>query len=89
MKNFNILGIFKFLGKSVLQVPDTGTQVLDNTRPFSCPSIVSIWIKLARSKEHKYHIFRQYWYTRNIPVFNNTGTFQYLGPQVYFSHIFF
>ena len=28
----------------------------------------------ACSKEHKYHIFGQYWYTRNVPVFNNTGT---------------
>ena len=26
----------------------------------------------------------QYWYTRNVPVFTNTGTFQYLGPEVYF-----
>ena len=47
-------------------------------------SIVSFWITLAHSKEHKYHIFRQYWYTRNVPLFTNTGTFQYLGPQVYF-----
>ena len=39
--------------------------------------IVSSWITLACSKEHKYHIFRQYWYTRN-------GTFQYLGHEVYF-----
>ena len=28
-------------GKSILQVPDTGTRVLDNTRPFLCSSIVS------------------------------------------------
>ena len=72
------------MGKSKLQVPDTGTRVLDNTRPFLHSSIVSFWITPARSKECKYHIFRQYWYTRNVPVFNNTGTFQYLGPEVYF-----
>ena len=72
------------VGKSILQVPDTGTRVLDNTKPFLYCSIVSFWITLAHSKEHKYHIFRQYWYTRNVPVFTNTGTFQYLGPQVYF-----
>ena len=32
----------------------------------------------------KYHIFGQYWYTKNVPVLTNTGTFQYLGPEVYF-----
>ena len=74
----------KNLGKSILQVPDTGTRVLDNTRPFLRSSIVSFWITPARSIERKYHIFRQYWYTTNVPVFNNTGTFQYLGPEVYF-----
>ena len=26
------------------------------------------WITLAGSKESKYHILRQYWYTRNVPV---------------------
>ena len=72
------------LGKSILQVPDTGTWVLGNTRPFLCSRIVSFWITPARSKERKYHIFRQYWYTKNVPVFTNTGTFQYLGPEVYF-----
>ena len=72
------------LGKSILQVPDTGTRVLDNTRPFLCSSIVSFWITLACSKERKYHIFGQYWYTKNVPVLTNTGTFQYLGPEVYF-----
>ena len=71
-------------GKSILQVPDTGTRVLDNTTLFLRSSIVSFWITLARSKERKYHIFSQYWYTRNVPVFTNTGTFQYLGPEVYF-----
>ena len=70
----------------ILQVPDTGTRVLDNTRPFLCSSIVSFLITPTRSKERKYHIFRQYWYTRNVPVFTNTGTFQYLGPEVYFFH---
>ena len=29
------------LGKSILQVPDTGTRVLDNTRPFLRSSIVN------------------------------------------------
>ena len=59
-------------------------QILDNTRPFLHSSIVSFWITPACSKERKYHIFRQYWYTKNNPVFTNTGTFQYLGPEVYF-----
>ena len=54
------------LGKSILQVPDTGTRVLDNTRPFLCSSIVSFWITPAHSKERKYHIFRQYWNTKNV-----------------------
>ena len=72
------------VGKSKLQVPDTGTRVLSNTRPFLRSSIVSFWITPACSKEPKYHIFRQYWYTKNVPVFTNTGTFQYLGPEVYF-----
>ena len=71
-------------GKSILQVPDTGTQVLANTTPFLRSSIVSFWITPAGSKERKYHIFRQYWYTKNVLVFTNTGTFQYLGPEVYF-----
>ena len=64
-------------GKSILQVPDTGTRVLDNSRPFLCSSIVSFWITPAGSKERKYHIIRQCWYTRNVPVFTITGTFQY------------
>ena len=66
------------------QVPDTGTQVLDNAGPFLGSSIVSFWITLSPSKGHKYHIFKQYFYTRNVPVFTNIGTFQYLGPKVYF-----
>ena len=73
-----------FTGKSILQVPDTGTWVLDNTRSFLCSSILSFWITLACSKECKYHIFGQYWYTRNVPVLTNTGMFQYLGLEVYF-----
>ena len=72
------------LGKSILRVPDTGTRVLAKTRPLLSSSIVSFWITPERSKGRKYHIFRQYWYTRNVPVFTNTGTFQYLGPEVYF-----
>ena len=42
------------VGKSMLQVPYTGTQVLDNTRPFLLSSIVSFGITPACSKEHKY-----------------------------------
>ena len=72
------------IGKSILQVPDTGTRVLDNTKPFWRSSIVYFWMPPARSKERKYHIFGQYWYTRYVPVFTNTGTFKYLGPEVYF-----
>ena len=82
------INFFRFVivdfGKSILQVLDTGTRVLDNTGPFLRSSIVSFWITPARSKERKYHIFRQHWYTKNVPVFTNTGTFQYLGPEVYF-----
>ena len=51
---------------------------------FCVAVIVSFWITLAHSKECTYHIFGQYWYTRNVPVFNNyTGTFQYLGPKIH------
>ena len=39
------------MGKSILQVPDTGTRVLDNTRPFLRSSIKSFWITPACSKE--------------------------------------
>ena len=67
---------------------DTGTRVLDNTTPILCSSIASFWITPAGSKERKYHIFRQYWYTKNVPVFTNTGTFKYLGPEVYFFLIY-
>ena len=80
----NMVGRRRNDGKGVFQVPDTGTQVLDKTRSLLCSSIASLWIRLAHSKEHKCQIFRQYWYTRNAPVFTNTGTFQYLGPEVYF-----
>ena len=75
-------------GKSILQVPDTGTRVLDNTRPFLCSSIVNLWITLACFKERKYHIFGQYWYSKYVPVLTNTGTFQYLGPEVCFFHAY-
>ena len=81
--------IFSGFGKGILQVPDTGTRVLGNTGPFLSSSIVCFWIPAARSKECKYHIFDQYWYTKNDPVFTNTGTFQYLGPEVYFFPAFF
>ena len=79
VSDFNVL----WPEKSVLQVPDTGTRVLDNTRPFWHSSIVCFWMPPVRSKECKYHIFGQYSYTRNVPVFANTGTSQYLGPEVY------
>ena len=36
-------------GKSILQVPDTGTRVLDNTGPFLRSSILSFWITPACS----------------------------------------
>ena len=83
----NATGV-KYLAKRVLQVTDTGREVLDNNGPFLHSSIVSFWIAIApssivsfwititRSKNRKYH-----WYTRNVPVFINTGTFQYLGPD--------
>ena len=79
----------KNLGKSILEVPDTGTRVLNNTKPFLSSSIVSFWITPAHSKERKYHIFRQYWYTKSVTVFTNTGTYQYLGPELYFFPIYF
>ena len=78
-----------FWEKVYFQVPDTGSQVLDNTRPYLCSGIVSFWKTPARSKECKYHIFRQYWYTNKVLVFTNTGTFQYLGPEVYFFRILY
>ena len=56
------------LGKGVLQVPDTGTQVLDNTRPILHSSIVSGC--------HQ-HVLKNV----NITFLDNTGTpemFQYL-----------
>ena len=52
----------KQMGKSVLQVPDTGTRVLDNTRPFLHSSIVCFWMPPARLKNV------------NITFSGNTGT---------------
>ena len=41
-KTASLIQILKsFSAKSILQVPDTGTRVLDNTRPFLRSSIVS------------------------------------------------
>ena len=69
-----------YLGKIVIIMVCNITD----TRPFWRSSIVCFWMQLARYKERKYYIFRQSWYTRNVPVFTNTGTFQYLGREVYF-----
>ena len=70
------------------KVPDSDIQVLDNTVPFLHSSSVSFWIKL-RLQEHQYHFFRQYWFTRNVPVFTNLGTFQFIWDLKYtFSYIF-
>ena len=50
--------------KSINQVPDTGTRVLDKGKPhFFCSSVVSFWITQARSRKRKHHISGQYWYT--------------------------
>ena len=88
LKTFNVR---PFRGLAFSEKVYFKSQILvheyDNTRPFLCSSIVSFWITPARSKERKYHIFKQYWYTRNVPVFTNTGMFQYLGPEVYFFQI--
>ena len=35
---------------------------------------------LPLSKQHEYHVFRQYRHRSHVPVFTNTGTFQY--PQL-------
>ena len=43
--------------ETALEVPGTGTQVLDNTRLFLHSSIVSCLVTLAFSKECEYHIF--------------------------------
>ena len=51
--------------------------------PGAAPVQYRFWITLVLSTEHKYHIFNQYWHSRNVPVFTNTRTFQYLGPKVY------
>ena len=38
------------------QASDTGTQVLNNTRPFLHPGIVWLWMQPECDTEHKYHI---------------------------------
>ena len=70
------------VGKSVLQVPETGTHVLDNTRQFYflCSIIVSFWTTQVL-KNVNITFFGQYGYTRNVPVYN-TGPFQNLGHKV-------
>ena len=45
------IGLVRMDGKSILQIPDTGAQVLDNTTPFLRSSIVSFWITPAHCKE--------------------------------------
>ena len=58
------------------------------TWPILCSSIVSFWITLTNFKEHKYHIFWQYLYTRYVvqcsPIL---GCSCFWGPtcKVYFS----
>ena len=60
------------------------TQVQDNTRPFLHSSIMNFWIILvALSDVREYHIFEQNLYTRNVPVFTDTGMFLNPGPEVY------
>ena len=70
-------------------VLDTGIQVLVNTGPFLNFSIVCFRIAPAHSSGWKFHVFKQYWYTRNFPVFSNTAMFQYLLPDVDFFSFFF
>ena len=41
--------------KSELQVPDTGTRVLDNTRPFLCSIIVNFWYLALEYLGHFIH----------------------------------
>ena len=71
--------------ENVLWVPDVYMSN-GSTRPFLHSSIVCFRITLAHSKEHKYHIFRQYWYTRY--VFTDDLDFQYLRPEVYLFQIY-
>ena len=51
MSSTNIFICKGTFGKSILQVPDTGTWVLDNTRQFLRSSIVSFWMTPTHSKE--------------------------------------
>ena len=64
-------------GKGILQGPDPGTGVLDNTRPFWHSSIRCFWMLPAHSKEHKYNVFGVLLHQKS--AFTNTGMFQYLG----------
>ena len=76
-----VIFVHSFGKKSILEVPDTGTWVLDNTRPILHSSIVSFWITPACSKERKYHIHQkcsgihQFW---DVPV---SGTWSVLFPD--------
>ena len=60
-----------------------GVLVLDSTIQFLRSSIVSFWIPLANSKQRNYHTCGHHWYTRNIPLLTNAGTYLQLGPKVY------
>ena len=49
-------------------------------------SIGRFWVQPPCSGERKCDIFGQYWYTRNVPVFTNTGTFWNLKCITFVKH---
>ena len=65
-------------GKCVSQVLDIATRILDNARPF-LPSSIELLYNTTTSITIT---FLDKTYTpKNVPVFTNTGTLQYLGPR--------
>ena len=69
------------------------SQILDRKyrATYLCSSIVSYQTILSCSRPYKYPKIAQYWwYTTNVPLLSNTGTFQFLilGFEVYFFHFF-